>query len=81
MALTTGLPFSTGASMLKAAHSESFSSGLIKAKIFILQVDNKIADAAETTEGRKIRYRMSLLRGSAAEWIVNYVMNTGEDTF
>ena len=76
-----GLAYGTGASVLKAAHPEPFSGGSVKAKIFILQVDNKIADAAGASEGRKIRYAMSLLRGSAAEWAANYVTNTGEDTF
>ena len=61
------LAFSTGASMLKAAHSEPFSSGSMKTRIFVLQLINKIVDAAEATEDRKIRYKMSLLRGSAAE--------------
>ena len=64
---TAGLVYSTEASMLKAAHSESFSSGSVKAKIFILQVDNKIADAVRASEDRKIRYEISLLRRPAAE--------------
>ena len=62
-----GLTFDTEASMLKAAHSEPFSGKSVKAKIFILQVNNKIADAAEASEERKIRYEMSLLRGLVAE--------------
>ena len=53
----------------------------MKAKIFILQVDNKIADAAGATEGRKTRYAMSLLRGPAAEWAANYMTNLGDITF
>ena len=31
-------------------HSESFSGEIMRVWIFILQTDNKIADAAETTE-------------------------------
>ena len=50
----TGLTFSTGASVLKAIHLKSFSDGVIKIKIFILQINNKIADAAEVTEEKKI---------------------------
>ena len=81
-ALTTvRLAYSTEASVLKAAHPEPFSDELMKAKIFILQVDNKITDAAGTSEKRKIRYRMSLLRRPAAEWAANYVINTEKDTF
>ena len=67
--------------MLKAAHSEPFSGGLMKVRIFILQVDNKIVDAAGAFKGRKIRYEMSLLRGPAAEWAANYIISTGKDTF
>ena len=40
--------------VLKAVHPNSFNSGLLKAKMFIIQVDNKIADAAGATERRKI---------------------------
>ena len=65
--ITAELVYDTGVSMLKAAHLESFSGGLIKVKIFILQIDNKITDAAETFEERKIRYKMSLLRESVTE--------------
>ena len=65
--IIAGLTYSMRASILKAVHSEPFSSRSVKAKIFILQVDNKITDAAEASEERKIRYKMSLLRRSAAE--------------
>ena len=78
---TAGLAYGTGASVLKAVHFEPFSGGAMKARIFILQVDNKIADAVGASEGRKIWYSMSLLRGSAVKWTVNYVTNTGEDMF
>ena len=44
-------------------------------------MNNKIVDAAEASEGRKIRYIMSLLRDTAAEWATNYIMNTEEDIF
>ena len=36
--------------VLKAVHSDSFSSGSLKAKMFIIQVNNKIADAVRATE-------------------------------
>ena len=65
--ITAGLTYDTETSMLKAAHSEPFSSESVKAKIFILQVNNKITDAAGASEERKIKYEMSLLRGPAAE--------------
>ena len=79
--ITAGLAYDIETSMLKAVHLESFSSRLIKAKIFILQVNNKITDAAEASKKRKIRYEMSLLRGPTAEWAANYVINTEEDIF
>ena len=36
--------------VLKAAHSDLFSSGSLKAKMFIVQLDNKIIDAAEAMD-------------------------------
>ena len=67
-ALTTaGLVYSTEANVLKVAHSEPFSDESMKVRIFVLQMDNKIADAAEALKERKIRYKMSLLRGAATE--------------
>ena len=65
--IITEFTFKTEVSILKAVYSESFSSESVRAKIFILQVDNKITDAVGVTEKRKIRYKMSLLRRSAAE--------------
>ena len=47
--------------ILKIIYSDSFSSKSLKAKMFIIQVNNKITDAAGATEGQKIRYAMSLL--------------------
>ena len=58
---TAGLTYGTEASVLKAAHSEPFSGELMKVRIFILQMDNKITDAAGASEGRKIKYEMSLV--------------------
>ena len=58
---TGGLVYRIRTNMLKAVYSESFSDELMKAKNFILQINNKITDAAETSEGRKIKYEMSLL--------------------
>ena len=51
--------------ILKTVYSDLFSSELLRVKMFIIQVDNKITDAAETTENQKIRYAMSLLQDSA----------------
>ena len=52
---------------LKAAHPDPFYGENLKAKIFLQQVDNKIANAAGASEGQRIRYMISLLRGPAAE--------------
>ena len=79
--ITGGLVYEMKASMLKIVHLEPFSDESVKVKIFILQINNKIADAAGASEERKIYYKMSLLWGSAAEWTANYVTNTEEDTF
>ena len=66
---------------LKAAHPDSFYKGNLKAKTFLQQVDNKIADEAEASKKQRIRYMISLLRGSAAEWMVTYMDNKGYTTF
>ena len=58
---TEGFAYETEASMLKTAHFKSFSGKLMRVRIFILQIDNKIADVAEASEKRKIQYEMSLL--------------------
>ena len=79
--VTIGLTYSMGASVLKAAHPEPFSDESVKTKIFILQVNNKITDTAEASEGRKIRYDISLLREPAVKWTVNYIINTEENIF
>lgn len=67
--------------VLKAAHPDLFSGGTQKARIFIQQVDNKIADAAGAIHNRKIQYTVSLLRGLAAEWALNHTDNEGNTTF
>ena len=79
--ITGGLFYGTEVSTLKVIHLEPFSNELMKVKIFILQIDNKIADAVGTSEERKIWYKMSLLQKLMAEWAVNYIINTEEDTF
>ena len=66
---------------LKAAHPDPFYGGNLKAKIFLQQVDNKIANAAEASERQQIRYMISLLRGSAAEWAAMYMDNKKYTTF
>ena len=66
---------------LKAAHLDPFYGGNLKAKIFLQQVDNKIADAAGASERRRVRYMISLLRGSAAEWAATYMDNKKYTTF
>jgi hypothetical protein len=48
---------------LKAVHPDPFLEGAMRARIFIQQVDNKIVDAAETSNRRKVRYTIFLLRG------------------
>ena len=64
---TAELMYGIKASMLKIVHSEPFSSKLMKVRIFILQMNNRITDAVEASEERKIRYDISLLRGPVAE--------------
>ena len=66
---------------LKAAYPDPFYGENLKAKIFLQQVDNKIADAAGAFERRRIRYMISLLRGSAAEWAATYMDNKRYTTF
>ena len=66
---------------LKAAHPDPFYGGNLKAKIFLQQVDNKIADAAGASEKQQIRYMTSLLRGSAAEKAATYMDNERYTTF
>ena len=51
--------------ILKAVHLNAFSSGSLKAKMFIIQLNNKIIDAAEVTDRQKICYAMLLLWGLA----------------
>ena len=48
--------------ILKTINSDLFRKETIKTRIFILQINNKIIDATEIFEKRKIRYVMSLLR-------------------
>ena len=66
---------------LKAAHPNPFCGGNLKAKIFLQQVDNKIANATGAFEGRQIRYMISPLRGLAAEWAATYMDNKRYTTF
>ena len=66
---------------LKAAQLDPFYGGNLKAKIFLQQVDIKIADAAGASERRRVRYMISLLRGSAAEWAATYMDNKEYTTF
>jgi hypothetical protein len=47
---------------LKAVYLDPFLEGAIRVRIFIQQVDNKIVDAAEASNGRKVRYTIFLLR-------------------
>ena len=47
--------------VLKAIHLNSFSSRSLKAKMFIIQMNNKITDVAEIIKDQKIRYTILLL--------------------
>ena len=67
--------------VFKAAHLNTFNSRLLKAKMFIIQIDNKIADAAEATEEQKIKYIMLLLRDSALKWATTFINNNEEIIF
>ena len=67
--------------MLKTAHPNPFYGGNLKAKIFLQQVDNKIADAAGASEKQQIRYMISLLKEPAAEWAATYMDDKRYTTF
>ena len=62
-----GISINTNAITLKTVHPNPFKEETTKTRIFILQVDNKIADAARTSKERKIRYVMLLLREIVTE--------------
>lgn len=47
--------------MLKAVHFDLFNDKMIKTKMFIQQIDNKIIDTTKTINKRKVRYIISLL--------------------
>ena len=51
--------------VLKTVYLDIFHSGSLKVKMFIIQVNNKIANAAGATEEQKIHYAISLLKESA----------------
>ena len=51
---TEGLIYRTEISMLKTVHSKLFSDEIIKIRIFILQINNKIVDAAKALKNQKI---------------------------
>ena len=71
----------TNSITLKAAHPDPFYGGNLKAKIFLQQVDNKIANAVGASERQQIRYMISLLREPAAEWTATYMNNEGYTIF
>ena len=66
---------------LKTTHSDPFSGGTVKTKVFLQQVDNKIEDATGASDERMIRYVTSLLRGTATEWSVTNTDESGRITF
>ena len=47
--------------VLKAIYSDSFSSKSLKVKMFIIQINNKIADTVRAIKDHKIKYVMLLL--------------------
>lgn len=67
--------------MLKTAYLDPFSDGALKVRIFIQQMDNKIADASLATDTRKIRYATSLLRRTVAERAIIHANKKGHTTF
>ena len=73
--------FDTNAITLKAIHPDSFRERTIKIRIFILQVDNKIANVVKTSEERKIRYVISLLRKVTTKWTTTHTDQYEETTF
>ena len=52
---------------LKIVHPNLFFKGLMKTKIFIQQVDNKITDVIGTLNKRQIRYTTFLLKRTVIE--------------
>ena len=66
---------------LKTAHSDPFSRGTVKTKVFIQQVDNKIEDVTGASDGRMIRYATSLLRETTTEWSTTNTDESGRITF
>ena len=54
--------------MLKADKPSPFSGGVLKAKLFLLQLENKMGDVDNPSDERTIRYAISLLQGPALEW-------------
>ena len=73
----------TGAvtTVLKAVHPDPFNSESLRAKMFIIQMNNKIADAAEAMNEQKIQYAMLLLRDPALKWTATFINNNREITF
>ena len=71
----------TNSITLKAAHPDPFYGEILKAKIFLQQVNNKIANAAGVSERQQIRYKISLLKKPAAEWAATYMDDEGYTTF
>ena len=65
----------------KTAHSDPFSGGTMKTKVFLQQIDNKIEDAIGTSNDRMIRYVTSLLRETTAEWSVTNTDESRQTTF
>ena len=53
--------FNISLNILKVIYSESFSSKLLKIRLFIPQINNKITDAVEITKERKTKYIILLL--------------------
>ena len=66
---------------LKAAYPDPFYVGNLKAKIFLQQVNNKIADAGGAFKRRRIRYMIFLLKRPAAKWAAIYMNKKGYTTF
>ena len=75
------MSFNTNVITLKTTHSNSFREETTKTRIFILQINNKITNVAKTSEKRKIRYIMLLLKKITTEWITIHTNQYEKTTF
>ena len=81
MISTLDMSFGTNTITFKTTHSDSFRKETTKVRIFILQINNKITNVIKTSEERKIRYVMSLLRKITIKWTIIHTDQYEKTTF